>query len=76
MHSELYIYSANTRKQQSEGRYVAPLRHIIFILSQPDFTIAPLSCVLTEETTNTNVITFGSDYSTLKGCTQTITPPM
>ena len=28
-HAQLYIYSASTLKQQSAGRHVAPLGHII-----------------------------------------------
>ena len=34
-HAELDFYSASTLKQQSAGRHVAPLGHIILILSQP-----------------------------------------
>jgi hypothetical protein len=33
----LDFYSANTLKQQSADRHVAPLGHIILILSQPVF---------------------------------------
>jgi len=33
--AELDFYSANSLNQQSEGRHVAPLVHIILIPSQP-----------------------------------------
>jgi hypothetical protein len=36
-HPELYFYSASSLKQQSAGRHVAPLEHIILIPSQPVF---------------------------------------
>ena len=48
-HAELDFYSANSLKQQSEGRHVALLGHIILIQS----------CVLSGEATNTNCIVFG-----------------
>jgi hypothetical protein len=35
-HAELDFYSACSLKQQSTGRHVAPLEHIILILSQQD----------------------------------------
>jgi uncharacterized protein (DUF1501 family) len=34
-HAELDFYSASSLKQQSAGRHVAPLGHIIVIPSQP-----------------------------------------
>jgi len=34
-HAELDFYSASSLKQQSTGRHVAPLEHIILIPSQP-----------------------------------------
>ena len=34
-HAWLNFYSASSMKQQSAGRYVAPLRHIIKIPSKP-----------------------------------------
>ena len=36
-HPELDFYSASSLKQQSAGRHVAPLEHIILIPSQPVF---------------------------------------
>jgi hypothetical protein len=35
-HAELDFYSANSLRQQSVDRHVAPLGHIILILSQPE----------------------------------------
>ena len=40
-HAELDFYSARSLKQQSTGRHVAPLKHIILILSQPAFALSP-----------------------------------
>jgi hypothetical protein len=39
--AELDLYSASSLKQQSWDRHVAPLVHIILILSQPVFAISP-----------------------------------
>jgi hypothetical protein len=36
-HAKLDFYSASSLKQQSEGKHVTPLGHIIPIPSQPDF---------------------------------------
>jgi hypothetical protein len=40
-HAELDFYSASSLKQQSTGRHVAPLGHIILIPSQPVFALSP-----------------------------------
>ena len=40
-HAELDFYSASSLKQQSAGRHVAPLGHIILIPSQPVFALSP-----------------------------------
>jgi hypothetical protein len=40
-HAELDLYSASLLKQQSAGRHVAPLGHIILIPSQPVFALSP-----------------------------------
>jgi hypothetical protein len=37
----LDFYSASSLKQQSAGRHVAPLGHIILIPSQPVFALSP-----------------------------------
>ena len=37
----LDLNSARSLKQQSAGRHVAPLGHIILILSQPVFALSP-----------------------------------
>ena len=55
----MHFYSASSLKQQSAGRHVAPLGHIILIPSQPVFALSPYCCVLSGEATNTNFIIFG-----------------
>ena len=40
-HAELDFYNASSLKQQSAGRHVAPLGHIILIPSQPVFALSP-----------------------------------
>jgi predicted alpha/beta hydrolase len=40
-HAELDFYSASSLKQQSADRHVAPLGHMILILSQPVFALSP-----------------------------------
>ena len=40
-HSELDFYIASSLKEQSMGRYVAPLCHINLIPSQPVFGLTP-----------------------------------
>jgi len=40
-YAELDFYNASSLKQQSEGRHVTPLGHIILIPSQPVFTYSP-----------------------------------
>jgi hypothetical protein len=54
----LDIHSASSLKQQSASRHVAPLGHIISILSQAVYALSPLCCLLTGEATNTNFIVF------------------
>ena len=39
-HAQLHCYSVNSLKQQSADRYVAPLRQIILISSQPVYALA------------------------------------
>jgi hypothetical protein len=39
-HAELDFYSGSSLKQQSAGRHVAPLGHIILIPSHPVFTLS------------------------------------
>jgi len=39
--AELDFYSPSSLKQQSVGRHVAPLGHIILIPSQPAFALSP-----------------------------------
>jgi hypothetical protein len=40
-HAELDFYGASSLKQQSAGRHVTPLWHIILILSQPVLALSP-----------------------------------
>jgi len=40
-HAELDFYSASSLKQQSAGRHIAPLGHIILIPNQPVFALSP-----------------------------------
>ena len=40
-HAEFYLFSANSLKQQSTDRHVAPLVHIILIPSQSLFALIP-----------------------------------
>ena len=40
-HAEFDLYNASSLKQQSDGRHVTSLRHIIMILSQPVFVVTP-----------------------------------
>jgi len=53
------FYSANSLKQQSAGRHVALLGHIILILSQSEFGLSPYRCVLSGEARRANFIVFG-----------------
>jgi hypothetical protein len=45
-------------KQQSVGRHVDPIEHIILIPSQPIFAHSPKCCMLSREATNTNIIAY------------------
>ena len=56
-HANLDFYSASSLKQQSTGRHVAPLGHIILILNQSVFS---------GEATNSNFIIFGLTRSGLE----------
>jgi len=48
-HAELDLYSASSLKQQSAGRHVAPLGHIILIPRQPVFALSPYVVCLAEK---------------------------
>jgi hypothetical protein len=81
-HPELHIDSASSLKQQSAGRHVAPLGHIILIPSQPVFALSPECCVH-REATHTNVIVLvwpdrcsNTRSTALEASTLTISPPM
>jgi len=45
MMSALYYTSSSSLKQQSVGRHVGPLGHIILIPNQPVFDLTPSCCV-------------------------------
>lgn len=51
--------NASSLKQQSAGRDVTPLVHVILILSQPVFALSLQCCMLNGEATNTIFIVFG-----------------
>ena len=74
------FYSASSLKQQSAGRHVATLVHIILIPNQPVF--CSYCCVLTREATDTNCMVFRLDRCSnprsvaLEASTITITPPI
>jgi len=53
------FYSASSLKQQSTGKHVATLMHIILIPNQP--VCCSYCCVLTREATDTNRMVFGLD---------------
>ena len=57
--AELDLYSVSSLTQQSAGRHVVPLGHIILIPSQTVFHRSPYCCMLSGETTNTKFIVFG-----------------
>ena len=83
LHPLLDFYSACSLKQQSADRHVAPLGHIILIPNHPVFALSPQCCVLSGETTNTNLRVFGltrpgsNQWSTsLEASPLTITPPL
>jgi len=52
-------YSASSLKQQSVGRHVSPLIHIILIPSQPIFALTPYCCLYSGKAANTNFIVCG-----------------
>jgi len=58
-HAKLDFNSASSLKQQSVGRDVVPVGHIILIPSQPVFIITPQCSMLIREATNTKFIIFG-----------------
>jgi len=59
----LDFYSASSLQQQSADRHVAPLGHIIPILSQPFFALSPYRCELSGEASHINFIVFGLTWS-------------
>ena len=59
-------YNTSSLKQQSTGRHVAPLWHIIPIPSQPVVALSTCCCVLSGEAINTNLIVLGLTRPGLK----------
>ena len=64
----LNFYSVSSLKQQSADRYIAQLGLIILILSQPDFVLSPLCCVLSRDATNNNFLSFWHDPIWARTC--------
>ena len=64
-HSETDFYSIRSLKQQSAGRHVAPIRHIILIPSKPVFALTPQWHVVSREAANTNFKLFGLTWTVL-----------
>jgi len=54
-HVLLDFYSAISLKQQSVGRHVTPLEHIILITSQPVFALTPYSYMFSGEAAHTSL---------------------
>jgi hypothetical protein len=59
----LDFYSASSLKQQSAGRHVTQLGHIILVLNQPVIVLSP--CVISGEAADTNFIVFFMTTSAL-----------
>ena len=64
--TSLDFYCASSLKQQSVGRHVPPLEHIILILNQPVFALSPKCWMISREATNTNFIVFGVTHPGIK----------
>ena len=60
------FYNDSSLKQQSAGRHVVPLWHIILIPRQPVFVLTPYCCLLNGEAANTNLIVFNFTRPGLK----------
>ena len=54
-----FFYRARSLKQQSAGRYVAPLRHLIIKPTQSVFALNPSNCLLTRKAAKNIFIVFG-----------------
>jgi len=64
--SWIFFNSNSLLKQQSAGRHVAPLGHIILIQSQSFFVLTPKWYQLCGEAANTGVVIFGLTRPWLK----------
>jgi hypothetical protein len=67
-HAEVDFYSASSLKQQSAGRHVAPLGHIILIPSQPIFDFSRVHLA------RAGIELIGSYISNYHTITTTMTP--
>ena len=81
-HAELYFYSASSLKQQSAGRHVAPLGHIILISSQSLLFLLNAACLAEKQQIPILYSLVWPDrgsnprYTALEANTLTTTPPM
>jgi hypothetical protein len=57
-HAYLNFYSGSWLKQQSVGRLVSPLWHIILIPREPVFALTPLCCMFSRKVANTYFMVF------------------
>ena len=60
------LHNAGSQKQQSMGRHVTPLGHIILISSQPVFALTPQYCMVSKQAAYTNFIVFAMTLPRLK----------
>ena len=81
-HAELYFYSASSLKQQSAGRHVAPLGHIILISIQSLLFLLNAACLAEKQQIPILYSLVWPDrglnprYTALEASTLTTTPPM
>ena len=81
-HAELYFYSASSLKQQSAGRHVAPLGHIILISNQSLLFLLNAACLAEKQQIPILYSLVWPDrglnprYTSLEASTLTTTPPM
>jgi hypothetical protein len=68
------FYRACSLKQQSVGRCVAPLRHLILKPTQSVFALNPSNCMLTREAAKTIFIVFGLSWPSREPITLLTSP--
>ena len=74
-HAELDFHSARSLKQQSAGRHVAPLGHMILIPSQPAYLTEKQQIPILKSLVLSNRVS-NPRYNALEVNTLTITPPI